>query len=154
MASFAPRFLSYKKIVSVLYCFILVSHQVILLGLEYFINGLRFGGENKTYHFRVISIPDKFGRDLKFTRKHSEIVFSESLQNEGPFLHPLDVSHKTRQQFLHLCPCSSSCGYEGVDPSHLSDRCVILHSNLFLPAKSSPSSVTDLKEAALTSGAK
>ena len=65
------------KSVSALYCFILVSHQVILLGLEYFINCLRFGGENKTYYFRVISIPDKIGRDLKFTRKHSEIKCSQ-----------------------------------------------------------------------------
>ena len=38
------------------------------------------------YHFKVISIPDKTGRDLKFTRYHSEIKCSQKdYKTKAPF---------------------------------------------------------------------
>ena len=82
-------------------------------------------------------------------------MFSERLQNKGPLLHPLDMFVvKQGNSFFTCLPVHPPVGVKERTPSHLSDRCVILLSNSFLPAKSRPRPVIDLKGAALNSGAK
>ena len=60
-------------------------------------------------------------------------VLRKTTKQRPPSPSSRHVCHKTRQKFLHSSPCSSSCGCEGVDRSHLSDRyviCTTTHSSL------------------------